>query len=157
MAVALGDDCPVLPDLVDGAVDRAVEQFVGEPRAGHRQGRVPAGGEQAVAIAQRIGRLAAALDLAASVGDDPALGEHVEKGGARGRGPAVVTIMAGFGFDRVEAGGGFERGWIVRRVAAPGEDEGEGSGGHSAMIEFAHATRYNPSGLCRTVKTSARG
>ena len=152
VAVAFGDDFAILPDLVDGAVEGAVVEFIGEPRAAHRQRRVPAGGEQPVAIAQRIGRLAAALDLAAGIGDHPARGEHVEKGGAHGRGPAVAAVMAGFGLDRVEAGGGRERRRLVGRVTSVGEDDSVGSGRHTAMIRFAHTTRNNLFGSCRKEK-----
>ena len=80
----------------------AVEQFVGEARAGHRDGGVPAGGEQAVAIAQAIGRLAAEIHVTAGVGHDAAARERFEEGGAGGGGPAVAAIVAGFALDRVE-------------------------------------------------------
>jgi hypothetical protein len=98
--VALRDDFAILPCLVDITVDRAVEQIVGKSRARRRQGGVPAGGEQTVAVAQRVSRLAAALDLATSVGDHAALGKQFEEGGARRGSPPVEAVMSGIGFER---------------------------------------------------------
>lgn len=95
-----------------------MEQFVGEARACHRDGGVPVGGEQRVAVAQGICGLAAEIDRFAGVGHHAAARQRFEEGGAGGRGPAVAAIMAGLALDRVEMGRGSKRPGIVGRVAA---------------------------------------
>ena len=144
--MALGDHCAVLPDLVDGDVNarwnrssasrtRAIDKAASSRRRTAGRGW------------QRIGRLAAALHLAAGVGDHPTLGQHVEEGRAGGGGPAVVAVMAGFGFDGFKVGRRPERRRVVGGVAAEGE---EGGGGLFGEFVVAHATRSNLFGSCRT-------
>lgn len=91
VAVALGDDHPVLVDALDDAVQRARESLVRKPRPRLQPRRLPAGGEQGIAVAQIIGRPRAHPRRLARLAHDAAFGKtFVEKAHLLRR-PAVVA------------------------------------------------------------------
>ena len=89
--VALGDDLAILPDRVGDAVDGLFVERVGERRPGKLARGIPAGGEQRVAGAQRIGRLLGQLRIFAGEADAACLGQHFEKEPTGERRPAVAA------------------------------------------------------------------
>ena len=91
VAVAGRDHLAVLGDGLGDPVDRAFVKRVGERRAGQLAGGVPAGGEDGVAGAQRIGRLLGQLRKFASGGDPAGFAQHLEEQAPGERGPAVAA------------------------------------------------------------------
>ena len=87
----LGDDLPILDDLLDIAFERAGEERIGQPLPGDAERRFPAFREQGVAAAKGVGGGAALARRIAGLKDDPGFRQRLQEFRHRFASPAVVA------------------------------------------------------------------
>jgi hypothetical protein len=82
-------------DGLGDSVEALLESLVGERIASNQGGGVPAGGEQRIAIAQRVGGLLGEPGIGQGQADPPGIGEHLQEELAREGSPAVAAGAVG--------------------------------------------------------------
>ena len=121
----LGHHLAAAGDGFGNPVEPVLEDLVGQRIAGHERGGVPAGGEQRVALTQRVRRLPGEAGISERPADPPGRGEHLEEQLAREGRPAVAARPFGSEVGH-ELGERFGVGAQVRGDFAQGERLGGG-------------------------------